>query len=286
MDSCSLRLNANRPSLATCGVRPLKPRATPIGRGLATCLAAFAALCAAAPANASAALSNLAGTVHSGSVITTDNVPTAHSDDASWTATPVPLSVATSFAVTTANGAVSNTSSSAAAWSASGLSGTVNLSDSWDFAVAQGQFNDIFDHGAWTYTFTPSTDVTFTLASDVQGAGTFQFGLQGYNFGYDDNATNLASGNFLFDPGGSGVFATNFSGGISHTVTLYTNANVTVFPDRDRPGTEVGQFGFVITGAGDAAAVPEPATWALMVLGFGGLGAALRRRRGLVALTA
>lgn len=32
--------------------------------------------------------------------------------------------------------------------------------------------------------------------------------------------------------------------------------------------------------------VPEPATWALMLLGFGGLGATLRRRRGQVALAA
>ena len=29
-----------------------------------------------------------------------------------------------------------------------------------------------------------------------------------------------------------------------------------------------------------AGAVPEPASWALMILGFGGLGAALRRHRG------
>jgi hypothetical protein len=28
-------------------------------------------------------------------------------------------------------------------------------------------------------------------------------------------------------------------------------------------------------------AVPEPASWALMLLGFGAIGAAMRRRRGL-----
>jgi hypothetical protein len=35
-----------------------------------------------------------------------------------------------------------------------------------------------------------------------------------------------------------------------------------------------------------AGTVPEPATWGLMLVGFGGLGAMLRRRRGQIALTA
>jgi hypothetical protein len=42
------------------------------------------------------------------------------------------------------------------------------------------------------------------------------------------------------------------------------------------PWTDVHtDFGFRI------AAVPEPGTWALMILGFGGTGALLRRRRQL-----
>ena len=34
----------------------------------------------------------------------------------------------------------------------------------------------------------------------------------------------------------------------------------------------------------DVAAVPEPATWGLMILGFGAVGGALRRRRGVAAV--
>jgi hypothetical protein len=39
-------------------------------------------------------------------------------------------------------------------------------------------------------------------------------------------------------------------------------------------------------GNGFSGAVPEPTTWAMMLVGFGGLGAVLRRRRGQFALAA
>jgi hypothetical protein len=57
---------------------------------------------------------------------------------------------------------------------------------------------------------------------------------------------------------------------------------------------QCNQIGEVIAAPGDrfgggppppTAAVPEPAAWALMILGFGGIGAALRRRRETIPLT-
>ncbi|MEK6638484.1 MAG: PEPxxWA-CTERM sorting domain-containing protein [Pseudomonadota bacterium] len=48
----------------------------------------------------------------------------------------------------------------------------------------------------------------------------------------------------------------------------------------DGPGNIVGG------GAGGGGGVPEPATWAMLIFGFAGVGMSLRRRRGAVAVTA
>ena len=47
-----------------------------------------------------------------------------------------------------------------------------------------------------------------------------------------------------------------------------------------------GSYSGVISFNAAAAAVPEPAAWALMILGFGGTGAMLRRRRGVAVVAA
>ncbi|WP_332768638.1 PEPxxWA-CTERM sorting domain-containing protein [Phenylobacterium sp.] len=61
--------------------------------------------------------------------------------------------------------------------------------------------------------------------------------------------------------------ATPTSGGVLQFELSVGEPDITfsshVYPDRDVPGS----------------AVPEPATWAMMLMGFGGLGAALRSRR-------
>src|SRR5205085_10749766 len=64
---------------------------------------------------------------------------------------------------------------------------------------------------------------------------------------------------------GTGIFSGNISGvGFDATPGVFTFST---------------QGGNVTTFSASTVAVPEPGTWALMLLGFGGIGMAMRRRR-------
>jgi len=131
------------------------------------------------------------------------------------------------------------------------------------------------------FTVPASVDVTqllfFLTGSDFQGddtetSGSITFFLDGLEVATGPGGrvssgqlvTSLAfnppnNGAFTFDAFTSNFFVTTLSG----PVTLDSaTADYVLFDFRD-----------VETG------VPEPATWAMMLLGFGGLGAVLRRRR-------
>jgi len=58
--------------------------------------------------------------------------------------------------------------------------------------------------------------------------------------------------------------------GGAHYTYIPRGLSLVLSPDNDQTS-----FSYTITGF---HAVPEPATWALMIVGFGGIGAALRRR--------
>ena len=84
------------------------------------------------------------------------------------------------------------------------------------------------------------------------------------------------TGSDLFSPatafnGDQGVgrrISYDFGGAAVNTITFGSTGN---------------SFEFDNLAAGVAGAVPEPATWAMMLLGFGALGATLRRRRAAVS---
>jgi hypothetical protein len=85
-------------------------------------------------------------------------------------------------------------------------------------------------------------------------------------FGYDASNTQFSQ---TFTANNNEFFNATASGG-----EVITHVNFTSASDL------IGVGHIRIDGAG---AVPEPATWALMILGFGGAGAMLRRRRAALA---
>ncbi|MFN3370372.1 MAG: PEPxxWA-CTERM sorting domain-containing protein [Sphingomonadaceae bacterium] len=91
---------------------------------------------------------------------------------------------------------------------------------------------------------------------------------------------------------GSGICGTDvcFSSDVLSVNNLYFNNFALSFSGIQRPqgggGIAYGANGgnFIASGSGTfAGAIPEPATWALMIAGFGLVGAAARRRRIAVA---
>jgi len=99
-----------------------------------------------------------------------------------------------------------------------------------------------------------------------------------FHMGSDDDSFLYVDG-VLFgqNPGIHSISAVDFTSPLlglgSHTIELF-------YADRQHTGAELSlslnSQGIVITPTGG---VPEPATWGLMILGFAGLGASLRRAR-------
>lgn len=115
-----------------------------------------------------------------------------------------------------------------------------------------------------------SYTLTFAYRSDTPGqfnAATVSAGGFSFDFGTASEAFTQFSRTFTFDPLISSAFVT-FQG-------LETDT------DNSGVGIDLVQFGPTLVAAG---AVPEPSTWALMILGVGMTGAAMRRRAGRRAI--
>lgn len=138
-------------------------------------------------------------------------------------------------------------------------------------------------------------DFTLTLNGVVVIKGTFNMG----GGGSDQVFTAPIGASFVSHTPPPPAFGTGGSVDIAASLDLAAGANVLVFAYNSHQGAGfIGPQGFsdeawgvqglVVNGAGDPApplnpngggAVPEPASWALMLLGFGGLGGVLRSRR-------
>jgi hypothetical protein len=133
----------------------------------------------------------------------------------------------------------------------------------------------------WSYTFKAEAAGTFTLDYDVflSPGGGDPFGLQGWSIDWSGNGGGQILGT-VDDPTDNGLFVRSLIGGETYTVSLSNNTNLSTTgsfnPGRGMESTRMnGDFVYTIS----EAAVPEPASWAMFISGFGVVGGVLRARR-------
>ncbi|MBL8773239.1 MAG: PEPxxWA-CTERM sorting domain-containing protein [Phenylobacterium sp.] len=156
--------------------------------------------------------------------------------------------------------------------------GQVSIAAGWDFDAPPGPLVTEAEVGGfpdWSYTFQAQGDGVLRLTYEFGVTG-LPTGFGGFNIGW----TGAGGGESLLLSQSNGVFERQITAGEVYLVTISTVADVfgTGF---DYTAVMNGEFGYSITEqiGGGGGGVPEPGAWALMILGFGAAGAALRRRR-------
>jgi hypothetical protein len=146
------------------------------------------------------------------------------------------------------------------------VSGEILPGVTYSTPIGTGNFFNIDAGGGFTGgfldTITGPRVLTVTFSGDQTG------------FGFD---TNSLMGNFTVVI--NGTYVENFSAVSSSTPTFFgfqssskDITSVTIAGDNPTFGFAIDNFTY------SASAVPEPSTWAMMLLGFAGLGFAARRR--------
>ena len=116
--------------------------------------------------------------------------------------------------------------------------------------------------GGFSFWYTSSTEASVTVYDGLNATGNI-LGVIDLRAQFNDNCTGDPSGTFCNWTAGGVAFA-----GTAYSIDFGGTANQT--------GYDNITFGSDTPGGGT---VPEPATWGLMIAGFGLVGASMRRRR-------
>jgi hypothetical protein len=160
------------------------------------------------------------------------------------------------------------------------------------------------------FNFSVGTDSTVTLRSYSYAGGTNAAGQVIARGGFDPILALFDSSGVLIgqnDDGGLNVpadingnrydvFLSRLLGPGNYTVSVAAFSNFALGPNLSNGFQGTGSFNgrtnawafdiLNVNSAAQVGAVPEPGTWALMLIGFGAVGASLRRRRRVSAVPA
>ncbi len=110
----------------------------------------------------------------------------------------------------------------------------------------------------------------------VGGAAPSTLSFNGSRLSYDPTL-----GDLLMDVSITNVVNDDALYGVFYNADYNGSDTLRAFANRD--GAYSGTTGGLVTTFSLAGGVPEPATWALMILGFGAVGGAMRRRQAVTA---
>ena len=235
----------------------------------------LAALLASTPAFA---ITANGGTVNTGARVQVNN--TTVSDPQSSTAAGLPTTLSSS---STASFSFQDSSASAASsiranW-ASATQGSAALDWGWAATNPGGvTINSVNTLNApnknWEYNFTTGASAgTFTGKWSLAVSGGNTFGIQGV-YSYDGNSPfNITPFN-LAPTSGSGSFSVALAPNTTYEFSFTNYGNLGGYN-----GDASASFAFDWTIDGGGGVVPEPASWAMLITGFGLVGAGMRRRR-------
>ncbi|MHA6724116.1 PEPxxWA-CTERM sorting domain-containing protein [Sphingomonas sp. RS2018] len=179
----------------------------------------------------------------------------------------------------------------AAAISLAGITTATTAQAALVFTISKGVFRD---GAAVSGSFTTSNDRatildftlttgegSFTLDSNPNGA---PIATKGFTFTSVNSSSEIFSSGISFNV--TGPDQTRRSIFINYRLadTIFGRPTATSFAERDAANERNSRIGEGLITAAVAmppvsGAVPEPATWAMMLIGFGGMGYAMRRNR-------
>jgi hypothetical protein len=147
-----------------------------------------------------------------------------------------------------------------------------------------GDTNNLIDFGSGPPAITPLSKASVRIDgfADADVAGATRFGVaRDLNLFFFARANGFGGGADLFDFHVTDAQETAFDYGTPFGPVPGFGLFLSQFHD---VGTSQGLLTFQaasgVTFSSESAAVPEPGAWAMMIVGFGGVGALLRRRRG------
>lgn len=140
-------------------------------------------------------------------------------------------------------------------------------------------------NGPLTSTFTPGAEI-WRSAAVAGTSGTLNFNPTGVTLTAGQNYAAFLGTYYTVGTGQASVSSCNpFGGGACAVSNTNPNLGRAIIGSARGQNLEVLEFAQVVNGSQDLtfsatiSAVPEPATWGMMIVGFGLTGTALRRKR-------